>query len=108
MSWSVKATSDFWETVARLRNYYPRAEYVSIIKSVREAIAELAEKGTVEECGWSLHALNGYPFNDGNHFEFHIHDDDVLVVYFKRERKRVIRMVGVYNHTTIPGAGRGA
>lgn len=31
------------------------------------------------------------PFGDGNHFEFHTFDDDVLVVYFKREAKRTIR-----------------
>ena len=42
------------------------------------------------------------PFADGNHFEFHIHDDDVLVVYFKRERRHVIRMVGVFDHRSLP------
>ena len=29
-------------------------------------------------------------------------DDDVLVVYFRREAKRTIRMVGIYDHDTIP------
>ena len=62
---------------------------------------ELQEKGHVEYAGLSDHKLTKYPCNDGNHFEFHIHDDDVLVVYFKRERKRVIRMVGVYPHESI-------
>lgn len=44
------------------------------------------------------------PFADGHHFEFHTFDDDVLVVYFKRESKHVIRMVGIYSHDTIPNA----
>ena len=33
-----------------------------------------------------------------------LHDGDVLVVYFKRESRRVIRMVGIYDHETTPGA----
>ncbi|MFQ7547093.1 MAG: hypothetical protein ACLRL3_00465 [Bifidobacterium adolescentis] len=37
-----------------------------------------------------------------NVFEFHTFEDDVLVVYFRREAKRTIRMVGIYDHDTIP------
>ena len=40
---------------------------------------------------------------DGRRGEFHIHDDDVLVVYFKRVGRRTIRLVGVYGHESIPG-----
>ncbi len=39
--------------------------------------------------------LEKSPFNDGLHYEFHVFDNDVLVVYLKREQRRVIRMVGV-------------
>lgn len=56
----------------------------------------------MEESGWHDHPLERSPFGDGNHFEFHTFDDDVLVVYFRREAKRTIRMVGVYDHDTIP------
>lgn len=59
--------------------------------------------GTVTEAGWDDHRLVRPPFSDGLHFEFHVHDDDVLVVYFRRERRRVIRMVGIYDHDGIPG-----
>ena len=99
--WQVKASVDFWKSVAPLKEKYPQREYISIIKTIREAILELQEKGHVEQTGWAEHKLTGYPYGDGNHFEFHIHDDDVLVVYFKRERKQVIRMVGVFSHDTI-------
>lgn len=102
MSWHVKASMDFWKTVRPFKDKYPEKEYLSIIKTIREAIEELAEKGHVEECGWAEHVLERPPYADGCHFEFHIHDDDVLVVYFKRERNRVIRMVGVYDHASIP------
>ncbi len=36
------------------------------------------------------------PYSDGKHREAHTYDDDVLVVYFIRERNRRIRMVGVF------------
>ena len=42
------------------------------------------------------------PYADRSHYEFHVFDDDVLVVYFRRERNHVIRMVGVYDHETTP------
>lgn len=102
MSWNVKASVDFWATVRPFRDRYPEREYIAIIKTIREAIDELAATGHVSESGWNEHRLSKSPFDDGSHFEFHIHDDDVLVVYFKRERKRVIRMVGVYDHRSIP------
>ena len=71
--------------------------------TIKDCIRELEESGHVRLAGWNEHALSKPPFNDGSHYEFHIYDDDVLVVYFKRERKRTIRMVGVYDHTSIPG-----
>ncbi|NGM16776.1 hypothetical protein GMI70_01905 [Eggerthellaceae bacterium zg-893] len=104
MTWDVRASADFWATVRPFKDVYPEKEYLAIIKTIREAIAELAETGRVSEAGWNEHRLAKSPFDDGNHFEFHIHDDDVLVVYFKRERRRVIRMVGVYSHRSIPSA----
>lgn len=102
MTWEVKASADFWKTVRAFRDKYPEQEYIAIIKTIREAILELEEKGRVDESGWSEHRLERQPFADGCYFEFHIHDDDVLVVYFRRERRHVIRMVGVYDHQTIP------
>lgn len=102
MTWDVRASASFWATVRPFKEQYPRNEYVAIIKTIREAIAELQSEGRIIETGWSEHRLKRSPFDDGNHFEFHIHDDDVLVVYFKRERNHRIRMVGVYSHETIP------
>ncbi len=109
MKWTVTASSAFWATVRPFKDTYPRGEYLSIIRTIREAIAELEQEGRVIHTGWSDHRLTRSPFDDarspfddGSHFEFHIHDDDVLVVYFKRERNRRIRMVGVYSHSTIP------
>lgn len=102
MNWSVKASPHFWRTALPLKEKYAHERFASIIRSIRKAICELAARGRVEESGWHDHPLERSPFGDGNHFEFHTFDDDVLVVYFKREAKRTIRMVGIYDHDTIP------
>lgn len=102
MNWEVRAQSDFWDTLKPLRETYGRDQMVSIVLTIKECIQELAEKGYVDVNGWADHALVKRPYADGHHFEFHIHDDDVLVVYFKVERKRTIRLIGVFTHETIP------
>ena len=99
----VLASDHFWLTLNPLRRKYSHEQIVEIILIVKEAILELEEKGYVDEAGWNDHRLVRRPFADGSHFEFHIYDDDVLVVYFKRERKHMIRMVGIYDHSTLPG-----
>lgn len=101
--WQVRAPSHFWHTLDNLRPKYSHEQLVEIVLTLKECIQELEATGHIEETGWSEHALRKSPFADGNHFEFHIFDDDVLVVYFRLERNRVIRMVGVYDHDSIPG-----
>lgn len=102
MAWTVKVPPRFWETLKVLRPKYTHEQMVEIILSLKECIQELASYGHIEETGWNEHVLRRSPFADGNHIEFHIFDDDVLVVYFKVERNRTIRMVGVYDHESIP------
>ncbi len=104
LSYTVKAGRDFWRTLDPFRRKYSRSQFIEIVRIVKDCIRELQEHGEVTESGWAAHILERPPFNDGLHYEFHIFDDDVLVVYFKRERKRVIRMVGVYDHRSIPSA----
>ena len=72
--WDVRASAAFWSTVRPFREKYPEREYIEIIRTVREAIEELRREGRVVETGWSEHRLAKSPFDDGNHFEFHIHD----------------------------------
>ncbi len=100
--WDVRASDHFWLTAKSLKPKYTHEQFAEIINIVKDAIRELAEKGYIDETGWSEHELVRAPFADGCHFEFHIYDDDVLVVYFKRESRHVIRMVGIYDHKTMP------
>lgn len=100
--YTVKAGHDFWLTLNPFRRKYNRQQFIEIAGIIKDCIRELQAYGEVTENGWLNHLLEKSPFDDGLHYEFHIFDDDVLVVYFKRERKRVIRMVGVYDHRSIP------
>lgn len=101
-TYQVRVSDHFWLTAKPLKQKYTHEQFVEIINIVKDAIRELADKGYVDESGWDDHLLVRRPFADGNHFEFHIYDDDVLVVYFKRESRHVIRMVGIYNHESLP------
>lgn len=100
--YKVTVPYDFWRTGEFLKEKYSRDEFRAIIFIIREAINELRENGEISESGWNEHKLVHQPFADGRHFEFHTHDDDVLIVYFKRERKRHIRMIGIYDHARLP------
>lgn len=100
--YTVKVSGHFWQTAKALRGKYTHEQFAEVISVIRDCIRELAEKGFVEENGWNDHLLTKSPYADGSHYEFHVFEDDVLVVYFRRERNHVIRMVGVYDHETIP------
>lgn len=98
----VKVPSNFWRTMLALKPKYSHEEFVEAVNAVKDCIAELERTGMIGEAGWDDHVLIKPPYNDGQHREAHTYDDDVLVVYFIRERRRVIRMVGVFDHRSIP------
>lgn len=101
-AYEVRAGRDFWNTLTPLRPKFTREQFAEIIRTIKACIAELAQHGYVDENGWAERMLEKSPFNDGLHYEFHVFDDDVLVVYLKREQRRVIRMVGVFDHGSLP------
>ena len=74
-----------------------RQAALEVIFEIKEAIKLLEEHGTLPE-GYQLHELEKEPWL--NYMEFHILED-VLVVYFDRNSKNVIRMVGIYNHELL-------
>lgn len=97
----VIVSRQFWMAANKLKGKYSHQQFGGIITIVKETIDELGDRGYVDTTGWDDHMLVRRPFADGNHFEFHIYDDDVLVVYFKWESKKRIRMVGIYDHGTL-------
>lgn len=45
MNWNVKASPHFWRTALPLKEKYTHEQFASIIRSIREAICELAARG---------------------------------------------------------------
>ena len=103
-AYEVRTGRHFWSTLGALRGKYTLEQYSELENMIKACIRELQKTGSVEEFGWSEHVLRKPPFADGIHIEFHTNDDDVLVVYFRREERRVIRMVGVYDHASLPNS----
>lgn len=100
--YEVKVPASFWKTLVVLKPKYSHAEYVEVVNAIKGCIDELGRTGMIEESGWDDHVLVHPPYSDGKHREAHTYDDDVLIVYFIRERNRRIRMVGVFDHENIP------
>ena len=98
----VKVPSNFWRTMLDLKPKYSHREFVEAVNAVKECIAELERTGMLDKVRCDDHVLVRPAFNDGQHREAHTYDDDALVVYFIRECRRVIRMVGVFDHRSIP------
>lgn len=106
-NFEVKVPVEFWQTLKPFKAIYSHEQMVKLINTIKDCIVELEEYGVVAENGWNDHVLENSPFDDGKHHEFHTFDscsDDVLVVYFKLTKERRIRMVGVYDHRSIPGS----
>jgi len=72
-------------------------ETVEILDELRELMITLQETGYIPE-EYQDHVLEKKPWR-GFH-EFHLLDD-MLVVYFKIEKKKVIRMVTITNHEEL-------
>lgn len=49
--WDVKASPDFWRTAIPLKPKYTHEQFAFVIRSIREVICELVQKGEVEEAG---------------------------------------------------------
>ena len=110
MNWSVKASPHFWRTALPLKEKYTHEQFASIIRSIREAICELAARGRVEESGWHDHPLERSPFGDGNHFEFHTFDDDTigaLTANFRTQRNQEVRGIDDFRFTRCVFNNRG-
>lgn len=73
------------------------SETKEVVNEIRELMRELQENGSVPK-EYQDHVLEKAPWIGYN--EFHVLDD-LLVIYFKIERKRTIRMVTITNHEEL-------
>lgn len=101
MTYEIRRTSQFKRHLNTLtkRLKLSKSEARETVIEIQEATKILAETGTLPaEHGYMLHELEHEPWL--NFMEFHV-SNDVLVVYFDRNKKNVIRMVGIYNHELL-------
>ncbi|WP_318643739.1 type II toxin-antitoxin system YafQ family toxin [Bifidobacterium platyrrhinorum] len=72
-----------------------------LMDDLDDAIDHLQEYGTLPE-GYRPHVLDNAGGNYNGHWEFHLAGDiDVLVLYWKRADRTVIRMVRIGSHSDL-------
>lgn len=102
MNWSVKASPHFWRTALPLKEKYTHEQFASIIRSIREAICELAARGRVEESGWHDHPLERS--RSGTETTSSSTPSTTTCSWSTSDARRNAPsgMVGIYDHDTIP------
>lgn len=101
MTFEIRKSSIFARHLNSLskRFHLSKPEALLVLDEIEEATKLLAEYGTLpDEYGYNLHTLRDEPWL--GYMEFHI-ADDILVLYFNRLDKQVIRLVGIYNHEML-------
>ena len=98
MRYQVKISKGFWESAKKLKQKYTNEEFSDIIDEIRESIILLANDGKLPE-EYQDHILRRSPYL--NHHEYHLYDDDVLVIYVRNENHLYLRFVEVTDHATL-------
>lgn len=95
MKYTVNIPNKFWQSVRKLRYKYAKDEFKEVIEKIKESIKILAREGCLPE-DYDDHLLRRSPYT--NYHEYHVYDDDVLVIYFRYEKKLYLRFVEVTDH----------
>lgn len=95
MKYKVDFAKRFWRSPRILKSKYTNEEYAEIIDEIKESIMILANTGELPE-EYGDHILVKTPYVDFN--EYHLYDDDVLVIYHRFETKKVLHFVEVIDH----------
>ncbi|WP_251545422.1 type II toxin-antitoxin system mRNA interferase toxin, RelE/StbE family [Limosilactobacillus caecicola] len=98
MKYQVNIPDKFWLSIKNLRTQYTRDELSEIVAELKESIRMLANNGKLPD-EYHDHLLRRSPYVNYN--EYHIYDDDVLVIYQRREKKLYLRFVEVTNHQQL-------
>lgn len=98
MKYTVNIPEEFWRSAKRLKQKYTHDEFVEIIEDIRESIVILAESGTLPP-EYNDHLLRRSPYVNYN--EYHVYDDDVLIIYYRHDKKLYLRFVEVIDHETL-------
>lgn len=94
MKYQISVSSNFWKSAKSLRKKYTKEEYLQIVTELRESMLLLAYDGKLPQ-EFLDHPLKRTPYIGFN--EYHIYDDDVLVIYSKN--KSTLNFFKVMDHT---------
>lgn len=98
MKYQVKISKRFWDSAKKLKKKYTNEEFSEIIDEIRESIVLLANDGALPQ-EYQDHVLRRSPYF--NHHEYHLYDDDVLVIYVRNNRHLYLRFVEVTDHANL-------
>lgn len=98
MQYTVNIPEKFWSSVKRLRPKYTKDEFTDIIIEIKDSIKILASEGQLPE-GYADHLLRRSPYV--NYREYHVYDDDVLIIYFRNDKKLYLRFIEVLDHQQL-------
>lgn len=98
MKYHVRISKGFWKSAKRLKQKYTNEEYSDIVDEIRESIFLLANDGTLPK-EYQDHMLRRSPYL--NYHEYHLYDDDVLVIYVQNKNSLYLRFVEVTDHETL-------
>lgn len=98
MKYTVNIPDKFWRSAKRLKHKYTKDEFADVVEDIKDSIKILATKGKLPK-EYHDHLLRRSPYVNYN--EYHVYDDDVLVIYHRYEKKLYFRFVEVTDHETL-------
>lgn len=101
MAYKILIPHGFWKSAEFLTKKYNKNEFKAIINEIQESIILLHHEGKLPK-EYDDHVLRRSPFV-GQH-EYHIYDDDVLVIYSKNSNKMIMRFIEITDHSKLSGS----
>lgn len=98
MKYTVNIPDKFWHSAKKLKYKYTNDQFADIVEKIKDSIKLLATMGKLPK-GYHDHLLRKSPYVNYN--EYYVYDDDVLVIYYRFEKKLYFRFVEVTDHEML-------
>lgn len=95
MRYEIDFAKRFWKSPRVLKSKYSNEQYAEIINEIKESILILSNDGILPK-EYDDHLLVKTPYIGFN--EYHLYDDDVLVIYHRFEDRKLFHFVEVIDH----------
>lgn len=98
MSYTVNIPDSFWRSIKKIKHKYTHDEFVEVVFEIKESIKILAKEGKLPP-EYHDHLLRRSPYVNYN--EYHVYDDDILIIYYRQNKKMYLRFVEVIDHESL-------